>query len=419
MRACFIALALLADTLAVVAVSAASASETPQTSENVRSRLHAGDARGALKEARRILDAQPDDAEAHLLAGSALVTLGELDKAEKELRAAKKLDGTLAGLHAGLGDLEFARGREIIQASDDFLPPVRAAKHFQAAFAHYGKELERFPRDVHCLRGRALASSYSATRADSMAVYEAWIAADPTSTEPFLPLSKILGGIGRSDQVPDLARRIPRNDTEMWLGAICDVSDEMYLLNHREAAREILEIAKEEGRASRRYQGHLARVLMRSGLLDRAHQAARRYVEFWPSPDSQDDVDMYVRTALRRLDAVPRLLETYRKLSPGPEGSPARPIKRKKARFPAGVPSMFFGTRIPIVVLVDETGNVMETLVIPTSAFRAPHEQKLEEAAVKAVHQWRFEPAWQDGQAVPGIFAVIQDFLVRGVTYGP
>lgn len=96
--------------------------------EEVRALLDTGDGAAAWKAARRVLDERPKDAEARLLAGSALLKLGRLEKAEKELEHALKLDPSLPGVHGRLGDLAMAQAKEVLDAEyQPVMPPRRSS----------------------------------------------------------------------------------------------------------------------------------------------------------------------------------------------------------------------------------------------------------------------------------------------------
>jgi protein TonB len=65
--------------------------------------------------------------------------------------------------------------------------------------------------------------------------------------------------------------------------------------------------------------------------------------------------------------------------------------------------------RVTLRVAVDAAGRVVEVAVQRSAGFAA-----LDAAAMRAVRQWRFEPATRDGQAVFSNLAIDINFRLEG-----
>ncbi|HUA81577.1 MAG TPA: putative 2OG-Fe(II) oxygenase [Dyella sp.] len=110
------------------------------TMQQVSKMLQTGDLRGAHEQLQRIVDQQPDYAEALRLLGGVRQTLGDIDGAETWLRKAMAADPGWAPTWASLGELLLNRGR-----TDEALPLLQrvASRMPQAAWLlarHYNDQ---------------------------------------------------------------------------------------------------------------------------------------------------------------------------------------------------------------------------------------------------------------------------------------
>jgi cytochrome c-type biogenesis protein CcmH/NrfG len=87
----------------LLAVSSCEEPSPQQRVENARAFLERGNAQLAIAELKRVLQDQPDDADARVMLGKIYLTGGELPYAEKELERAKALGIESAELMVTLG----------------------------------------------------------------------------------------------------------------------------------------------------------------------------------------------------------------------------------------------------------------------------------------------------------------------------
>jgi tetratricopeptide (TPR) repeat protein len=95
----------------LLAVSSCEEPSPQQRVENAQAFLERGNAQLAIAELKRVLQEQPDDADARVMLGKIYLTGGELPYAEKELERAKALGIDSAELMVTLGELWLKQGR--------------------------------------------------------------------------------------------------------------------------------------------------------------------------------------------------------------------------------------------------------------------------------------------------------------------
>jgi cytochrome c-type biogenesis protein CcmH/NrfG len=94
----------------LLAVSSCEEPSPQQRVENAQAFLERGNAQLAIAELKRVLQEQPDDADARVMLGKIYLTGGELPYAEKELERAKALGIDSAELMVTLGELWLKQG---------------------------------------------------------------------------------------------------------------------------------------------------------------------------------------------------------------------------------------------------------------------------------------------------------------------
>ena len=62
--------------------------------------------------------------------------------------------------------------------------------------------------------------------------------------------------------------------------------------------------------------------------------------------------------------------------------------------------------RVTLRAVIDENGNVVNVSVVESVRL-------LDGAALKAVRQWKYEPTYLNGKAVPVVMSVFVDFKLR------
>ncbi|HEX6178267.1 MAG TPA: TonB family protein [Thermoanaerobaculia bacterium] len=82
-------------------------------------------------------------------------------------------------------------------------------------------------------------------------------------------------------------------------------------------------------------------------------------------------------------------------------------VHRVEPVYPAEARAAFISGIVIIEVLIDATGNVADATVLKG----LPHG--LDQAAVDAVRQWKFEPATKNGAAVPVVFNLTVNFKLH------
>jgi len=86
---------------------------------------------------------------------------------------------------------------------------------------------------------------------------------------------------------------------------------------------------------------------------------------------------------------------------------PAKAIKKTYARYPQAAREKKIGGTVSLNVLVSETGNVLDVKIT-----KAAHPL-LDEAAMRAVKDWVFEPATKNGVPVKIWTPVTMTFQMR------
>jgi protein TonB len=97
---------------------------------------------------------------------------------------------------------------------------------------------------------------------------------------------------------------------------------------------------------------------------------------------------------------------------PGPGSSekvsrPAKPVQTAKASYPPMALRMGIEADVPLKVFVDEDGRVVKVEIVKSVGMGFADE------ALKAVRQYRFEPALSDGRRIPSEFTYIYRFRLE------
>ncbi len=161
----------------------------------------------------------------------------------------------------------------------------------------------------------------------------------------------------------------------------------------------------------------LAKQLEDEGLIDAAEDtllSARRQ-----QPDGVDPYRMLAQFYARRATALSRLAQQQ---TPAPAtGNPGErdengvyrvggpipsPSRLDVARYPPEAAAAGIQGNVQAEIVVNEAGLVSEAKVVRSIPM-------LDEAALQAVRNWRFEPAFVDGRAVPVRMVVTVNFTTR------
>lgn len=99
--------------------------------------------------------------------------------------------------------------------------------------------------------------------------------------------------------------------------------------------------------------------------------------------------------------------ELWKEIGPGHTLTPIKLIKAVPAKYPLAYRLVATEGEVWVGFVVDATGKVTD--VKPLTEF----DSKFVAAAIKAVKQWKFEPATRDGKPVPALVTVPIQFRLE------
>lgn len=366
-----------------------------------------GDFAAASKLARKVLKKQPDNALAHYIAGAAGLMLGteKVGKADAEehLERALEIEPGIPGVHYLLGYHLYQEAQEL----DGRGKSEKASEVYADAAKRFEAELAISPGYPQAVEGLALALAGLPEPERAIEAHEIWIEASPGSVSAYLSLATVLIASGRFNEAVAQLDRLPPGSQDAELSASFEMALEMYRSDNKDQAAEAVRALAD--RSSEDWHRHAMLVLEHVGQkrFADAADALILFMECDPPVEAMHAlIDAYIEDApildlaeaqRRARDAGPlpddgslpvRIAESYR-----------QPIYPDPARR-AGIES-----RVKMLCVIRRDGT---PLVIFAKSNRP--RMGFEEAATKAVEQWRYRPAMEEGEPVDTVITVIVGF---------
>jgi TonB family protein len=362
------------------------AQEAPDHLSLARDAFKNGDYEKALESADAALMAEPDQATAQYIAGTALLRLGRLGEAEERLKALLELAPTFPGLQFQLGYLAFSRAENLMGQpgrSDD------ARELYASAAGHFAAELERNPEQPAIQSSRAIALGKAGKIDEALVAHDAWAAMEPESNLPLVSKGAFLAEAGREDEAAAILDRLPQPDSATVAAAALAYGTTLYEDERFERAIPLLGKALAHDPGSARAQGLLVASYARLGDLERTSAELTAYLALGPSEDEAAQVGEVIRTAFLNGTA------------PLPQGvQPPRVRKLGSVRYPKDQRDSRIRTEILVIVRVMKDGNPGSMDVVPNRIYREMREQGFEAAALEAVRRGKYEPGTRNGEPV-------------------
>ena len=379
---------------ALLLVAAMSASKAEPTTveasppDRMNELFNAGDYARALQAAKAFLKRNSGSAEAHAIAGSALLRLQRSDEAEEHLRRALELAPKMSGLHYQLGVIYLDRA----DTRGDHDLRGRRRSLYQEASEEFAKELEIKPRPPEAIEASAIAVPGAGQIGAALAAHEAWLAATPKGPErlrPLVSLAATYAAAGRWSDAVGVLDRVPGEDARLAGGAGYEILKILYHKKRYEDARPLLERLLELEKDSPRGRGLLAIKASDDGRILEALRFLVEYLDLGPPPEESrfiiDSVEVWKRAPSD---------EALHTAAEQAGITPPEAVRIVPPTYPEGMRQPRIEGHVLILALIGEDGSVERAHVL--SKRNPPFEKE----ALAAVRSWTYRPALQKGRPV-------------------
>lgn len=359
----------------------------------------------AYKLAGKVLKKEPDNALAHYIAGAAGLMLDETktgsEGAEAHLGRALELEPRIPGAHYLLGYQLYRRARELdeIDNSEEASPiHTRAAEHFEA-------ELEISPGYLKAVEGLALSLAGIPEPERAIEAHEAWIAAAPESGAAHASLARVLVESGRFMEAVAQLDRFPPGSPEAELSASFELAIKLSRNGDKDLASKALRALSE--RSTEDWYHYALRFLELLGLKrPEAVDELSAFADRGPPVAAKAAmIDMFM--SARRLSLEEAMRRGAEFVAPPFDGTIPQRIAYREPVYPELAKLAKIESRVRALCVVSREGTARVIIVMsdrPDLGF--------EEAATRAIEQWRYRPVLHDGEPVDSFISVIVDFYL-------
>ncbi len=351
-----------------------------------------GDYKGTMKAAKRTLKADPRNARAMFLSGAAAHELERWDTAYSRLSKALEFDPDfyVPGIHSRLGTIS-------IEQRDWTSNAKRKQELLGRAIGHFEGELRRRPRDVDSLVGKADALTLNEKTDKAI---EAW--EDVAHVAPYadVPRVMLVALYSESGEVNAALQHLARIGDP---GKLVDAATASQAKTGRTRYEMICPMAE---RAIELQTGTRSQQAQRAALEpEPEHVALDDYLGAEP-PDKEMLLVSTVRQCHTIRKAAGLSLGEWEALEKVEISEPVLVFKPKPP-----FPDKLRGTtrnhaRVVLVVTIRYDGSVGEVWVLDVE----PTGYGVEQSAVHAVSQWRWDPAKLNGEPVTTRFTVVFEY---------
>ena len=374
----------------LVLTPAVGSAESQSSLDSARGHLDRGNYGAALKEARELLYDDPRNGAALYVAGVAALNLDRLNDAEKFLERAKRVAPDAP-------ELEYQLGVVLLRMADNFFERGKDKIGLglcNDALQHFENELQRSPDHSEAISLRAAAYLKSGRVVEATRAYEKWIETDPDNPDVYVELVRLYTVQDNIDGARELLSRFPGDPTEDLAEAIYLVARADYVDGRAAEGRALLEQLQSLPTEPWQVPGLEA---LDSVIRGDGHDAAASLLEFLDRGPPDDEVEI-IATAYH---------EKYRELRRAAQeaaGGDTLPKLDMRVSHIYPLDADRYGVEgdILLLVVVEVDGSIGEQSVISSKVSRhaSLYRSAFEDAATKAVGQWRYLPARRDGQPV-------------------
>jgi tetratricopeptide (TPR) repeat protein len=365
---------------------AAPAEAPPPALADARARFREGNFQAALDAALAALQAQPGNTVAHYIAGTSFVRLGRLDEAGPHLKTVQETAPTMPGLHFQLGFLAYRRAEDIekLQKYDE-----ARALYLEAA-KEFAIELEKAPDQVASLSSRAAALFHAGETEEAIKAHEAWIAAAPTTNDPYISLAAVYANDSRTDDALAQFDRLPNNDRKTVTDSLLGLAQSLYAHGQFGDAIAIAARAVELDPTSTRGLSLLTAASANKGMVEETAQSFSRYLGLNPAPEELEEVADAITQRFGEQSGNPPVV--------APGTTLPVIVRAVRPRYPTAAGRSKIETKVLLFAQVKADATLGDVIVVPSRLGKDLKDLGFADAAIDTARKTKFKAGTKNGQ---------------------